>query len=118
MRTACGQRLAGRRAVPAAVLLLAAVLVSPICAGAAAPPDLAGFWWPGRGATGARMPELTSKLPANGVPMRDLGTPSRTGGNFGELDVKPAARAAAMQWNPMDEETISNVCRPPSIIYG
>ena len=30
----------------------------------AATPNLEGFWWPGRAASGARMPELTSKLPA------------------------------------------------------
>jgi hypothetical protein len=42
----------------------------------------------------------------------------RTGGDFGDLDVKPEARAEAMRWNPMDEETVSNVCKRPSIIYG
>jgi hypothetical protein len=107
-----------RRTVLGAIALVAATLVAPYAAAAATPPSLEGFWWPGRGGGAGRMPELTSKLPANGVPIRDLGTPSRTGGNFGELDVKPEAKAAAMQWNPMDEETISNVCRPPSIIYG
>jgi hypothetical protein len=96
--------------------LFASALALP--ATAASAPNLEGFWWPGRAAPNARMPELTSKFPANGVAMRDLGAPSRTGGNFGELDVKPAARAAAMQWKPMDEETVSNVCKPPSIVYG
>jgi len=85
---------------------------------AADTPELEGYWWPMRGADVERMPELTSKLPADGATVRDLGTPSRTGGNFGELDVKPDALAAAMRWNPMDEETVSNVCKPPSIIYG
>jgi hypothetical protein len=85
---------------------------------AAAETALEGYWWPARGASFERMPELTSKLPADGVFIRDLGTPSRTGGDFGGLDVKPAARAEAMEWDPMDEETISNVCKPPSIIYG
>jgi hypothetical protein len=84
----------------------------------AATPDLEGYWWPARGAGGERMPELTSRLPADGAAIRDLGTPSRTGGDFGDLDVKPAARAAAMAWNPMDAETVSNVCKPPSIVYG
>jgi hypothetical protein len=84
----------------------------------AATPNFEGFWWPGRAATGARLPELVSKLPEKGAAMRDLGAPSRTGGNFGDLDVKEAARAAAMKWNPMDEETVANACKPPSIIYG
>lgn len=81
-------------------------------------PDLEGYWWPARGAGGARMPELTSQFPEDGVALRDLGTPSRTGGDFGDLDVKPDALAEAMRWDPMQEETVSRVCKPPSIIYG
>ncbi|MEO6081201.1 MAG: hypothetical protein ABIQ86_15735 [Steroidobacteraceae bacterium] len=99
-----------------AVALVAAAVVS--LPASSATPNLEGFWWPGRAAADSRMPELTSKLPAKGAAIRDLGAPSRTGGNFGELDVKEAARAAAMKWNPMDEETVANVCKPPSIIYG
>lgn len=102
--------------VAALALITATIVTSP--AAAAEVPNLEGFWWPGRGAAGERMKELTSKLPADGVPMRDLGAPSRTGGDFGDLDVKPAARAEAMKWNPMDDETVSTVCKPPSIIYG
>jgi hypothetical protein len=101
--------------VGAAAFIATAILALPALA---ATPNLEGFWWPGRGAGGARMPELTSKFPAKSGTIRDLGAPSRTGGNFGDLDVKEAARAAAMKWNPMDEETISNACKPPSIIYG
>jgi hypothetical protein len=103
---------------------LAAVLVLIAAASGFAPvadaqtPDFEGYWWPARGAGGARMPELTSHFPEDGVALRDLGTPSRTGGDFGELSVKPAALAEAMQWDPMDEETVSRVCKPPSIIYG
>jgi hypothetical protein len=99
-------------------LFLTAALISLRPAGAADMPNLEGYWWPARGAGGERMPELTSKLPADGAVIRDLGTPSRTGGDFSDLDVKPAARAEAMAWNPMDEETVSKVCKPPSIIYG
>jgi hypothetical protein len=104
------------RATAAAALILACSL--PRFATAADTPDLEGYWWPARGAGAERMPELTSKLPPDGAFIRDLGTPSRTGGDFGDLDVKPAARAEAMQWDPMDEETVSNVCKPPSIVYG
>jgi hypothetical protein len=115
MRTDSRHSFALQVAAGAAGLLASLLSLSAL---AAAPPSLEGFWWPGRGATSARMPELTSKLPANGVPMRDLGTPSRTGGDFGQLDVKPAARAEAMKWNPMEDETVSRVCKPPSIVYG
>jgi hypothetical protein len=110
-------RMASAPSLTAVVLLIlsASIGLSPSPASAA---DLEGYWWPARGAGGERMKELTSKLPPSGATIRDLGTPSRTNGNFGDLDVKPAARAAAMQWNPMDEETVSNVCKPPSIIYG
>jgi hypothetical protein len=100
-----------------AALLVAGALL-PLSAIAAGGASLEGFWWPARGAASARMAELTSKFPANGVPIRDLGTPSRTGGDFGQLDVKPAARAEAMKWNPLEDETVSRVCKPPSIVYG
>jgi hypothetical protein len=109
------------RSIPAvavravAILTLALLVTQPA---AAQTPDLEGYWWPARGAGAARMPELASKLPADGAAIRDLGTPSRTGGDFGDLEVKPEALAAALEWDPMDEETISNVCKPPSIIYG
>jgi hypothetical protein len=93
-------------------LLLIATVVQ------AQPPSLEGFWWPGRGGGADRMPELTSHFPDDGVAMRDLGLPSLTGGDFGDLDVKPEALAEAMAWNPMDEETVSRVCKPPTIIYG
>ena len=107
--------MASYGALAASAFLWTASLPPPA---AADTPDLEGYWWPMRGADGERMPELTSKLPANGATIRDLGTPSRTGGDFGDLDVKAEARAAAMQWDPMDEETVSNVCKPPSIVYG
>jgi hypothetical protein len=104
-----------RRSLGVMALATSALLSLPA---SAATPSFEGFWWPGRAAAGAQMPELSSKLPAKGAVMRDLGAPSRTGGNFGDLDVKEAARAAAMKWNPMDEETVANACKPPSIIYG
>ena len=112
-------RVAGMfSACTASAALCASACLLVALPAAAQPPDLEGYWWPARGAGGARMPELTSKLPADGAAIRDLGAPSRTGGDFGDLDVKAEARAAAMAWNPMDEETISNVCKPPSIVYG
>jgi hypothetical protein len=107
--------------IPAVAARAAAILAAALLAtqpAAAQTPDLEGYWWPARGAGGARMPELTSKLPAGGAAIRDLGTPSRTGGDFGDLEVKPEALAAALAWDPMEEETVSKVCKPPSIIYG
>jgi len=101
---------------------IAAAFFTAVClsnvTGAADAQNLEGYWWPARGADGERMAALTAKLPADGATIVDRGTPSRTGGDFGELDVMPAAVAAAMQWDPMDEETVSNVCKPPSIVYG
>jgi hypothetical protein len=111
-----GRTISGGHAL--SVLLLTAALSSISPAVAADVPNLEGFWWPARGAAGERMPELTSKLPVDGAAIRDLGAPSRTGGDFGDLNVKPAARAEAMAWNPMDEETVSKACKPPSIVYG
>jgi hypothetical protein len=116
MKSAAVSFLTSPRA--AATVVFFAAFSMPEPPAAADTSDLEGYWWPARGAVVERMPELTSRLPVDGAFIRDLGTPSRTGGDFGDLDVKPEARAEAMRWNPMDEETVSNVCKRPSIIYG
>ena len=112
------EKLRGSRRQIRAAWLIAPLLLITATLAQAQPPSLEGFWWPGRGGGADRMPELTSHFPEDGVPMRDLGLPSQTGGDFGGLQVKPEALAEAMAWKPKDDETVSRVCRPPTIIYG
>jgi hypothetical protein len=79
-------------------------------------PDFSGFWNPGEAAE--RMPELLSRIAPNTVFVDDVGATELEVGQFGGLDVKPAARQAAAEWDPMMEQTVATVCLPPSIIYS
>ena len=90
LRSATGLSRCARLAV---TLLLGVAAVAE----AQPPPSFEGFWWPGRGGGAGRMPELTAHFPEDGVAMRDVGLPSRTGGDFGDLDVKPEALTKAME---------------------
>jgi hypothetical protein len=100
------------------VAALAAVFgVCGVAQAAGKHPDLSGFWFLARGKT-ERMPELVSKLAPNTVMLSDVGARELPAGEFGGLKVKPAAREAAAKWDAMEEQSISNVCKPPSIIYS
>ena len=80
------------------------------------PADFSGSWGAGRGV--APDPALVAKLPPNTVVLRDAGAPELAAGDFGGLQPRAAARAAAAKWNPRDEMTISRVCLPQSIVYS
>jgi hypothetical protein len=80
-------------------------------------PDLSGFWNPG-GGRAEQMPELLSRIAPNTVFIDDVGAAELEVGQFGGLDVKPAARRAAAEWDPMMEQTVATVCVPQSIIYS
>jgi hypothetical protein len=108
-----------RKLCTAAVLGTAAVLLSAAGAAQENVPDLGGFWTPGGGAGGQeRMSELLSKVAPNTVFVDDAGATELESGDFGGLDVKPAAQRAAAAWDPMQDQTVETVCVPPSIIYS
>lgn len=77
---------------------------------------LGGNWFVARGEE--RLPELENTLAPNVAFIRDTGSPRLNGGDFGDLEVTEAARAEAMAWDPLASQTVSDVCRPPSIIYA
>jgi hypothetical protein len=79
---------------------------------------LEGNWFVARGANIERMPALTSRMAPGVAFVRDTGAPRLNGGDFGELQVTETARAEAMAWDPLLSQTVSEVCRPPSIIYA
>lgn len=97
------------------VCLLATGTVAVAQPAAARRPDLSGYWGPGRAATPD--PAMVKRLPPNTVVLGDAGATELPAGDYGGLDVKPAARAAAAKWKPEDEMAISRVCVPPSIVY-
>lgn len=104
----------------ARVTLIVAALCLPVAetfaqAAAQKRPDFSGYWGPGRGAQPD--PERVKRLPPDTVILPDAGAPELPAGDYGGLQVKPAALAAAKQWKPEDEMTISRACLPPSIVY-
>jgi len=80
-------------------------------------PDLSGYWMLSRAAP---PPDETilKTLPPNTVLLKDTGATELALGDFGGLEVKPEALAAARAWRPEDEMTVSRVCVPPSIVYA
>jgi hypothetical protein len=79
-------------------------------------PDLSGFW----NLSGKIAPDkaLMSRLPANTVVLGDTGAVEFPRGEYGGLKVKAKALAAADKWDPREDMTISNACKPPSIVYA
>jgi hypothetical protein len=119
-------RAAGlRRAVAALAVAGAAITLlsagSPLAGQArtatprATRPNLAGYWAAGRPFRATE--KDPQPLPPNTVLLSDAGAPELAAGNFGGLDVKPPALAAAMKWKPADEMTLTKACQPPSVIY-
>jgi hypothetical protein len=95
---------------------LALVLAASVAAAQQKPPDLSGYW--GAGRAGQVDPQRVAQLPPNTVVLRDAGAVEFPANEYGGLRVKPAALAAAKQWKPADDMSISRVCQPPSIVYA
>jgi hypothetical protein len=79
-------------------------------------PNLSGFW-----NISAKVPRdkaLLDRLPANTALLEDTGAVEFPKGEFGGLKVKPKALAAAAEWTPSTDMTLTNACKPPSIVYA
>jgi hypothetical protein len=102
-------------------LLLAAVVTRAQTDGAAVPmrgghPDLSGYW--NLSVRIPRDPQLMAQLPPHTVVLDDTGPVELPPGDFGGLQIKPRALAAAHAWKPLDDMTLSKACKAPSIIYA
>ena len=71
---------------------VALVLVASVAAAQQKPPDLSGYWGPGR--AGQADPQMVKQLPPNTVVLRDAGAVEFPANEYGGLRVKPAALAA------------------------
>src|SRR6185436_12096910 len=103
------------RALTLLLAIAAALLSVSLSAQRPAKPDFSGYWAAGRAFRGAE--KDPAPLPANTVLLTDAGAPELAPGNFGGLEVKPAALAAALKWKPSDEMTLAKACQPPSLVY-
>ena len=79
-------------------------------------PDFSGFW--NLDMKVPVDPELMSKVAPNTVLLKDTGPVEFPRGEYGGLMLKPAALEKARKWDPREQLSIHNVCRPPSIIYA
>jgi hypothetical protein len=79
-------------------------------------PNLSGFW--NLSSKVPRDKALLALLPANTALLEDTGAVEFPRGEFGGLKLKPAAQAAAAKWDPKDDMSLANACKPPSIIYA
>src|SRR3954467_3645115 len=83
---------------------------------AAAHPDLSGFW-----RLSDKIPadkQLMQRLPPNTAVLADTGAAEFPRGEYGGLKLKPAAVSAAAKWDPRDDMSLTNACKPPSIVYA
>jgi hypothetical protein len=119
-----GSATQGSREGRGAARILRACLGALLCglgvaASAASPParpDFSGYWM-----QNGRVPRdkaLMERLPANTAVLDDTGPTEFPVGDYGGLKVKAAALEAAKKWNPRDEMSLRNACKPPSIIYA
>jgi hypothetical protein len=79
-------------------------------------PDLSGFW-----NLSSQVPDekaLTGRFPAGTVLLKDTGVWEYPKGDYGGLKLTAKAEAAAAAWNPKDEMSLTNACKPPSIVYA
>lgn len=100
----------------ALALLAVPALGAQSSAAAEKHPDLAGFW-----DLSMRIPRdkvLMDQLPPGTVVLDDTGPVEYPRGEYGGLKIRPKALAAANAWNPADDLTVANACKPPSIIYA
>ena len=99
--TACGTR------EPAAVPVVTAPVTHP---------DLSGFW--NLDMSVARDDDLMKQVAPNTAFIDDTGPKELPAGDFGGLQLKPAALEAARKWDPYTQLTPENACKAPSIVYA
>ena len=112
-----------RVALPGIVLLVGATAcgtrepaAAPVVAAPVTHPDLSGFW--NLDMSVARDDDLMKQVAPNTAFIDDTGPKELPAGDFGGLQLKPAALEAARKWDPYTQLTPENACKAPSIIYA
>ena len=104
--------------LPRAWMMLALCqALAAVAADASHRPNLSGFWMlvP---QVAQPDPELARHVAAGTVLMKDTGAAEFGLMEFGGLKLTPQALAAARNWDPQNEMTVSNACKAPSIVYA
>lgn len=105
--------------------VLAAFLLGTVCALAAhAEADLSGYWLTAYGQippvrkAAPHEQAMIDLMPKGTLLLADSGLTEFPPGNFGGLDVTPAAKARAERYDIEEQRSVSTTCRPPSIAYS
>jgi hypothetical protein len=122
--------LASRVCAFAAILLCASCNESgttPLPGDAQAPvtpPDLSGYWMisfdpipPQREPTADELDFLSGITPG-AVLLGDSGLPEFAPGDYGGLEMTPAALEAARTYDPEQIRTVANTCKAPGLVYS
>jgi len=89
---------------------------SKLARGPGGHPDLSGYW--NLSNKVPRDKSMLERLPPNTALLEDTGAIEFPRGEFGGLKLKPKAAAAAEKWDPKEDMSLTNACKPPSIIYA
>ncbi|MEJ1963966.1 MAG: hypothetical protein WDO56_21455 [Gammaproteobacteria bacterium] len=108
--------LMGALALALAMLAGTAASADKPAPGPGGHPDLSGFW----NHTAKVVPDkvLMARVPANTAVLQDTGAIEFPRGEYGGLKPKPKALAAAEKWDPREDLSLTNACKPPSIVYA
>jgi hypothetical protein len=114
------ERMAGVAALSVTVV---ASLVAGLAIAAGKPakgpgghPDLSGFWMQSNKVAVDK--GLMDRVASNTAVLPDAGAIELPRGDWGGLKPKAQALAAAQKWDPKDDMSLTNACKPPSIIYA
>ena len=95
-----------------------------LTAPAVAHPDISGYWMisfkpvpPNRPATPFEQ-GLIDTLPKGAKLLADSGLAEFKPGDYGGLKIRPDLVEAARHYDPEVQRSVSNTCRPPSILYS
>jgi hypothetical protein len=88
------------------------------------PADLSGYWMISFGAVPPRREptpieqSLIDELPPGTVLLADAGLPEFAPGDYGGLEIRPAALAAAKDYDPEVQRSLATTCQPPGLVYS
>jgi hypothetical protein len=109
-----GPRLLG--VVAACLLAGGAVAADKPAKGPGGHPNLAGFWMQSNKVAPDKT--LMARIAPGTAVLPDTGAVELPRGDWGGLKPKAKALEAAEKWNPRDDMSLTNACKPPSIIYS
>ena len=114
------ERMGGFRVLCATVVvsLIAglAVAAGKPAKGPGGHPDLSGFWMQSNKVAPDKT--LMDRVPPTTAVLPDTGAVELPRGDWGGLKPKAKALAEAQKWEPRDDMSLTNACKPPSIVYA